>query len=458
MSKRSLVGTLSHCARFRCWRHSLAGLIAALLLLWGLDNPASADDGGGGCDFPASPGLSLTEIISLALEREPGCKKNEEFLFSLGQKLNQGREYSEAIDRLEAAILLNPSHWAAHLEYAIALEGIGDTVSVDGILRNLLTVEKIGASLKGQIKAQLEKRQTVVGPNLVNRTTLGLVAGYDDNLKGAARVSSFDLTLPAGRIPVTLGEDSQPKAGRFMRLSFEHEGYVRQGGGDQALSYAIHANYRLSPEYSQANFGLIQLMLERSHAEHKGVYYSGGVLLMQAPDGALLRHYKLGAGYDAQGLSGPCRIRGGADLERRSYPDTDALNGYYLGGMSYLACPSLGFQAQVRFGQDRPEYDNRPGGIQNQYTMRLSKNTTWGPGNLVAEIEYYRQEDQRGYSPLLENNLRRIINRSLYRLEYRTQIADLAPYVGIEHVDQSANLSLFRIANQVIYVGIKAVW
>ena len=73
-------------------------------------------------------------------------------------------------------------------------------------------------------------------------------------------------------------------------------------------------------------------------------------------------------------------------------------------------------------------------------------------------MEYYRQEDQHGYSPLLENNLKRNINKTLYRLEYRTQIADLGPYIGIEYVDQNANLPLFRVSNQVIYAGVRAVW
>lgn len=456
MSKRSLAGAVTQSAKTSDWGCGPVKPIA--LLLCAFARLASAESSGAHCQSPPNAGLSLVETISRALEREPECKKNEAFLFNLGQKLNQVRQYSEAVDRLEAAILLNPTHWGAHLEYAIALEGMGDTASVDGILHNLLAVEEIAPPLKRQIKAQLEKRQSSIGPNTAKRTVLGMAAGYDDNLMGAARVSSFDLTLPSGRVPVSLAEADQAKGGRFVRLNFEHEGFVPEKSSDKTWSYTVNANYRLSPDYTPANFGIFQFILERSHTGHEGIYASGGVLLMQSPTGALLRHYKLGTGYDALGIVGACRLRLGSELERRSYPSVDALNGHYLGGMSYLACPAQGFQAQIRFGRDDPEYDIRPGASQNQYILRLSKNTTWGPGNLVTEMELYRQEDQRGYSPLLENNLKRTINRTLYRLEYRTQISDLGPYVGIEHVDQNANLPLFHITNQVIYVGVRAVW
>ena len=431
---------------------------AALLLICTLVRFARADDGVNHCQFATQPDTAILESISLALEQEPHCKKNQAFLFGLGQKFNQTRQYSEAVDRLEAAILLDPNHWEAHLEFAIALEGMGDTTSVDGILRNLLAIEEIPTPLKRQIKAQLEKRQISIGQVTAKRTVIGMIAGYDDNLMGATHVSSFDLTLPAGRIPVRLGDDDRPKGGNFVRLNFEHEGFVPETGSDKTWSYTINANYRFSPDYTPANFGLFQLIVERGASKREGIYTSGGALLMQSAAGASLRHYKLGTGYDLPKTGVSCRLRLGSKFERRAYPSTDALNGYYVGGMSFIACPALGIQAQIRFGRDEPEYDKRPGGSQNQYVMRISKNTTWGQNNLVSEMEYYRQEDQHGYSPLLENNLKRNINKTLYRLEYRTQIADLGPYIGIEYVDQNANLPLFRVSNQVIYAGVRAVW
>lgn len=429
-----------------------------MALICVLVRQASADGGVMDCGIPQAPGSSLALQISDALQRESGCIKNAGFLFDLGQKLNKSRQYAEAIDRLEAAILLDPRNWWAHLEYAIALEGVGDSASVDGILRNLLLVEEISPDLRQQIRAQLDKRQASLGPVLANRTQLGVVAGYDDNLLGAARVSSFDLTLPAGRVPVTLGQESRPKAGRFLRLNLEHEASLPVGSAGKLWSYSINANYRLSPDYSSSNFGLVQFSVERGNGAREGAYTNFGFVSMQAPAGALLRYYKLGAGYEALGFNALCRLRAGGELEYRNYPNGNTLNGRYLGGVSYAVCPALGFQAQMRIGQDNPEYDIRAGSTQNQYSLRLGKNTTLGSGNLVTELEFYRQEDQRGFSPLLENNLKRTINRTLYRIEYRSQKSELGPYIGIEHVDQSANLALFRVSNQVIYVGMRTVW
>jgi tetratricopeptide (TPR) repeat protein len=142
------------------------------------------------CQFATQPDTAILESISLALEQEPHCKKNQAFLFGLGQKFNQTRQYSEAVDRLEAAILLDPNHWEAHLEFAIALEGMGDT----SVTASAQPARNRRNSLFPKAPNQNNRKRQ---PHQVTaKRTVSAVAGYDDNLMGATHVSSFDLTLP----------------------------------------------------------------------------------------------------------------------------------------------------------------------------------------------------------------------------------------------------------------------
>lgn len=410
------------------------------------------------CQFDWGQEGTPERVINKALELESACKKDEAFLFAFGQRLNVVHLYAEAADRLEGVLLLNPDHWAAQLEYAISLEGMGDALSAEGVLKNLADNPDVGETLKQQIRAQLDKHRLFVAGRKATRTQFGFITGYDNNLMGGARVSQFDLTLPGGRIPVTLSDESRPQGGWFGRLDLSHDGYFVESA-DKVWSYTLTGNYRYSPENAQANFGLINLLVERGSEQLQGFYTGGALLQLQTPSGSLLRQYQLSSGYDFTApSSATCRFRLAGDVQRRAYPGADVLNGYYSGIAGYWSCPAWGVQAQIRLGQDRAEYDKRPGGMQDQYGLRVGKNTTIGSGVLAAEVDVYHQEDHRGYSPLLEDNLKRNISRVMYRLEYRKMLSGVGPYAGVEVMEQDSNLPLFRISNRVFYIGIRSMW
>jgi hypothetical protein len=88
----------------------------------------------------------------------------------------------------------------------------------------------------------------------------------------------------------------------------------------------------------------------------------------------------------------------------------------------------------------------------------MVKDTSVGIGKLSLEIEYTRQNDQSGYSPLLENNTVRQVQRVAYRAEYGWTAGRLRPYLSFESLRQQANLPLFDSQNQVLTLGLRSTW
>ena len=189
--------------------------------------------------------------------------------------------------------------------------------------------------------------------------------------------------------------------------------------------------------------------------------YSVGLLQQLYRGGSsTLRQWQLGSGVEWSGaLAGMfCRTRFGLELQGSVYPEDRLFDGYYGGLLTHWVCPEQQLQVQLRAGVDRPVHGDRPGGDQRQYSLRLSRYFAVGNGYLAAEYDFFKQIDSKGYSPLLENNAARKLTRSVYRLEYRWSSGGLNPYVGIEWLDQAANLPLFSPRNRVLTIGIRHLW
>lgn len=75
---------------------------------------------------------------------------------------------------------------------------------------------------------------------------------------------------------------------------------------------------------------------------------------------------------------------------------------------------------------------------------------------LDASHEY--QQDERGFSPLLENNLTRKINKTIYRIEYAYLNQNIEPLLGIELLEQRSNLALYTTSTLMGYLGLRWTW
>lgn len=404
----------------------------------------------------APVGQTIEAALQALRSLEPECHKQPHFLYTLGRLLNQVGRYDEAIDPLEGALLYRPDHWPSQLEYAIALEGIGDHHSATGLLQGLLQNPALDAPTRQQL-AQLQRKP--LRPVLTrHRGSFSLATGYDNNLLGSTYHTEFMLTSPAGVLPVQLAPDQRPQAGSFVRAEASYAGAVI-ADPSTPWRYNLAASYRASPSFRRADVGQFSALLERGGADEQGLYLRAQHQTLVQPDAVALQQTQLGLGYDARfGSERGCQQRLGLDLQRLSYPANPALNGRYTGLISNTHCPAWGLQVQARAGHDQPIDASRPGGAQHQYSLRASQRIHIHTSTLALEVEATRQHDQSGYSALLDNNARRNIKRVAYRLEYRWQAGAVSPYLGLEWLNQRSNLSLFELNNRVLTLGFRFDW
>lgn len=442
------------------WRFpSLARRTGAGLILLGLAAvPVAAQPAGENpCEVVAKPGETPSDLVLRVRGVEYECRKDAGYLFAVGQALNTLQLYDQAVNRLEGALMLEPDHWPARLEYAIALEGAGDRSSADALLAQLEAEPALPEALRGTIRERRQRWRLPAALSFVTRQSLALLGGHDNNLLGSTRTSQLDLTLPNGTLPVVLDPDARPRAGGFGRLDWRQDiRLIREDGSYWNL--AVGANIRLAPGNSGTNFNLLGLTLERVSPNQQGPYLIGAVQNLNTETGDIYRLVGVGAGLDQGWANDTCRTRLGGELQYRQFPQVEPFNGLYGGLLAQFQCHISGWHARLRAGKDTAEYNKRPGGDQLRTALLVGKQTTIGTHRLNLEIDLEHQADENGFSPLLESNLRRKINKAAYRIEYTIAGKAVEPLLGVEWLRQRSNLALYDINTRIAYLGLRWTW
>ena len=418
---------------------------------------AGKSDPVGGCLARIDRASDLPQQIGAAMLTEAACNRDIPFMFWLGQALNTLQHYDLAVDRLERVLLLDPDHLAAQIEYAIALEGSGERSAADALLEQVAADSRLTAAQREVIVVRRRAWAFALPPGYAHRQTLALLAGYDNNLLGSTRTTQLELTLPDGSLPVILDPTSRPRSGIFGRLDWRLDARL-PAGQKGAWVMAVALSLRHTPAQSDTDFSQFGLVLERNGS---GPWAPYGALTMQAL-GVQGRHvYQLtgvGFGLDADALgAGSCRGRLGVELQHRRYPDAQVFNGYYTGALLQALCGD-GWLFRLRAGQDSPEYDIRPGGRQDRIGFLAVRQMHLGAHRLNFEVDAEHQQDARGFSPLLEGNHRRRVNKAAYRLEYTHLGGRVEPFVGAEWLRQQSNLALYAVDTRIVYAGLRVAW
>lgn len=430
----------------------------------------------------------------------PTCQYQPQWLATLGNVLNQLGRYREAADHLERALLLDAQLLDAQIDYAIALAGVGDTLSAQVLLTSLLESSELPPALRATLQQQqaaLAKRQA---PSLNKarwqaRAQLGLLMGRDSNLLGAPNLGSLALTL--GDITQVLPLESSylAKAGTYNRTeAVVHARRAETDGSQWDLLATVR--HRASPSVSEAGTDQYEIVAERSNMGTSNSRASHGNYLRAS---AASLDTRLTGRYTVQGFAAglslsaaapqnkstqapaaDCQLRAGGELQERRYLANSTLSGQYRGLALGWSCQrtvqalqgaqTVKWVASLRAGQDHPLEDARPGGVQTQTSLQLQMQA---PAALLLEAaqgqwqltgEWSNSRDDTAYSPWLANGALRRINKHAARFEYLRNIKNSKTagawqlQTGVEWAKHQSNLELFRLHSWGPYVGLRFGW
>ena len=445
--------------------------------------------------IPVPDGTPADRLIPYVIT----CQRVPEWLAQLGALLNKEGRYDEAAEHLERSLMLAPDQIQAGLDYAVALAGVGDLLSATQLLGQWLARPDLPDTLRASL-AQAQQRYAAAGRANTGwqwRRHAGLRLGRDSNLVGAPSITSLTLTLPTGNITLPVEESSLPRPGAYTRADLRMD-LARQWADGQRVEVAAAVLSRSSPRAPQT---------ETTQGELAGEYSRLAGELGSAGNATLLQHYTgaaiaslhtrggtrytslhLGTGLQlqdkymptngpglpgAQGLSSICNTRVGVEAQLRNLYSNPVLSGRYTGLAWLWSCnvqpqqvlaDGAGlavsqWQIGLRAGVDMPTDATRPGGRQQQYSLRAAAHL--GPRwYLDAEVGHNR--DTTSYSAILDNGRVRNTTRLSMRAESQHPLPSLAPgavaVLGFEGFKQGSNLPLFAIRSSGPYLAIRGQW
>jgi len=458
----------------------------------------SQDAAVAGAASPALPGPScavLSATLDTLLAQAAHCQTNAEFLAQLGYLLNSEGRYTEALDHLERALMLDPGLKGAQIDYAVALAGVGDYASALRLLQGLLADPALPSGLVPVLQLQIEAlsvsmnaRAALPNKRLQVRGTAGIQVGYATNPLGSPNLSSLILTIPGLPIELPLegsylarpGSYARADASLAMRYDAGADVLYDFFGGVQGFRSVLADSSRSQ----QAEFAVERIAGTNSLGNGTSMmaFYQGlSIFGIRTAAGVRYQSQIITAGIELPGLTGwqmlsatpapNCRSRVGIEAFNREMTSNRLLSSLYGGVSGQWRCyPAHGgyWQLGAVVGRDQAKQEPRPGGDQFQYAARFSRlwlNRQWAPagleraGNLLVVAAVTGTQDTTGYSPLLEYGRVRQIRQFNVRAEIQQQLTPNWQLLwGVDWFQQRANLRLFSFANAGPYVVLRTAW
>jgi len=386
-----------------------------------------------------------------------------DFNYLLGVVALEAGQPLVALDALERVVLHHPEYAGAWLDLAIAHTRLGDSASAEAILDHVEATFSPPVALREQIaKAraslrQQTRRETAKKPWHGEVAVLG---GYTSNANAGLAVGGFNLTPVGGDpVPILLADSQRPRGDAVLqsRASLYRDFAHDSGSTTSLLAYFRGRQYAQEGDYTYYEAAL--------GASHNLPIAPGRSVVL----GASLRQLTLGgrplalfAGSSAglRQVLGACMAQANIEFEYRHYQQTAYYSAEVFWGGAGLDCQWRGnaVQLAVRAGLDSARGD-RAGGDTTRIETSLLWRRDWTP-RWTSELLLYaiHNADQAGYSPLLDNNAARQVNRLGERLSLSRTLDSGGRWrasIELENARDYSNLPIFRLNEHQISAGLR---
>lgn len=401
------------------------------------------------------PNKNHSASLSAPADKSP-CWSNPQFLAVLGHLLIEQKLYLDASEYLEAAILLDPNNQNAQVDYALALSGSGDLRSGSSMLSALISQP----GLPVELAPSLGLAKDILNQGVWRERGLaGLTIGYDSNLLGAPNISGLALTVSGQTAVLPLSGSYLAKKGGYGQADVQYEAQKIDLDGRRYDFYGS-VRQRNAPGYSDANFTQVNLVAEYGTPSSFGeMYLNYGLSGYQTYSESFYSNNTLGAGVILP-FAASCAMRAGASAAIRRFATNTILSGNYLGAQAIYGCQNpFYWQLIANWGQDMPVDSQRPGGAQNQASLRALTVIPAPIGQVLIDSQWASYQDNQGYSPLLADGSARNMTQYSVKTEYQYPIKpDWQGAVGYNWVNQLSSLPLFAFNSSGPYLALRFGW
>lgn len=388
------------------------------------------------------------------------CLSSADFLAYYGAIQLRTGQVNDALDTLERALLLNPNHGAAQMDYAQALFYNGDPFAAQSLNQHLLSNQNLPPVIRQQIQANQAKLK-----GLLNTFShqFNVSSGYDTNLNTSPNISQLTLTLDGEEWLLALADGMESRSGGVVRLGATSRYTQRGANTNQSVQLGI--NSRLSKNSDDQQHQLT------ARYQHQYALLNGGDLKHDVALIGLQHGHKpifatvevrqeWQAASKANTLAGACQFNPQHTLGYQDFLSRDYLNALEYRLMPALHCgfaalnnADLRLSAGVLFNYALDEV--RAGGNRLGQEVTAHWQQPLPIGRLSLQARYSRWQDAQGYSGTLQNNARRDVKRYQATVAYLVPLTHnllLSTQVAVQQ--QTSNLELFEYKSRQIELGI----
>ena len=400
------------------------------------------------------PGSAIEDLSAIL----DVCYDNSEYFALLGSAYLRQGDSLRALESLERALLLDPLNGSAAVDFAEVLYSQGQLLNAVEINSQLLAREDLPSGLREAIlmRQRLWRRST-------NQASfsLGISAGYDNNLNSAPIADQLALTLSGNPVILDIGSEFKAAGASYTR--------VTASGSKSSIGQSINTRLigSMTGRFSEnSNYELLQAAARYRLSEAGDSPRWNAVLGADHLDWggrAVFTSATVRAGYLLAG-AGACRTHARLALQYQLYHAQELLSGYEYSLGASGECDFVLGGAMNRIGveasalRNDAKYSSRLGGDRKGWQTSLFWQRRIGGGQIFAQYQHTKFRDEDGYSPLFRNGAKRDESLNSVYLSFASPLKSLgagAQFVGtIAYHNQNSTITLFRTRGTSAEIGI----
>ena len=412
-----------------------------------------------------------------SLTQQINASQDPDQLYQLGLNALANNQPDVARQALERVVGLDPRFAGAWLDLALATYRSGDAAAAVEHLEYLRNQFPLTPALLNQVNQWQSLWQNPQNPQNLQTAQrsqpksswqgeIQLSAGYDNNANTGLSRLQIPLSLPTGSTLFDVDKAFLPRADSFSLLAATLGGPVWAFGPGNLSPVLLLRNKLYTHE---TGFNSLDLQPGLVYQQAAGPDSDTAAPSNYWQVNLLAQHYRLGGQTLFNGLRvavlrnqpwHSCQRILGTEIATRAQQSVPSLSGTLYSLNAGLSCPLPGdggksFSANLKTGFEQARAD-RPGGNNQSAELTLRYEQMLSPSqSLQASWQIATTADQSGYSPLLEDNAKRKLQRQTLSLGLRQSLsADWEARLNLEFFQQRANLPLFEQQGRMLMLGL----
>lgn len=396
----------------------------------------------------------------LALEsKQPQHENNPRFFNLLGVLYLQQKQFASAAAAFERVVLIQSDNAGAWLDLAIANAEAGEFTQANQYFDYIEASHRPSAQILRMIATYRARMQKQIDDHKPWRNQFEYFVGRDTNANSGLLVSHITVTFEGKSIDLLLDEQYKAHPDTFRQVSNRSHFQSRLLGQNFGFDLSLtNRSFTKEHVYSYTDASLGMTLGHNFDGFDAGI--AGSVEHFIWGNRSLLNNSETSLFVEKN--FGPCQLSYVLDYESRRYVSTANLNARSLWSNIAGSCQrhmgAYQWEAAVvaRRANDKPVVFRAGGATSRQENiLRLSLKT---PSALRADLSFSfgRAADEEGYSALLENNARRVVQRRNYRFQLSYPLwKDWLAFAAYEDNRNDSNLVLFRQRGRNISAGVR---